>query len=124
MKHALLLKGRVANAYRKINGIQESNVYLFCDILFQVVHLLSFVHGQDGGTPLLWAARNGHVEIAQLLVEKGAIIEATAKVQFVAFVHQLTIHGWPQCEVVNIHSDCFQPMQMREQDIEMGMDGL
>ena len=82
------------------------------------------MHGQDGGTPLICAASNGHVEIAQLLVEKGANIEATEKVQFVAFVHWLTIHGWLQCEVMNIHSDCFQPIQIRERDIEVGMDGL
>ena len=47
----------------------------------------SFVYGQDGWTPLLVATGNGRVEIAQMLMEKGANIEATAKVQFVAFVH-------------------------------------
>ena len=69
----------------------------------QVVYLTSFVHAQDGQTPLLEAARLGHVEIAQMLMEKGANIEATDKVQLVANVYWLTIHGWLQCEVVNIH---------------------
>ena len=68
----------------------------------QVVYLTSFVHAQDGGTPFLEAARNGHVEFAQMLMEKGANIEATTKVQLVANVYWLTIHGWLQCEVVNI----------------------
>ena len=60
------------------------------------------MHAQDGRTPLLVASRYGHVEIAQMLMEKGANIEATDKVQLVANVHWLTIHGWLQCEVVSI----------------------
>ena len=89
--------------YGKLNGMQESNVCLFCDIWLQVVYLTSFVHAQDGRTPLFEAASNGNVEIAQMLMEKGADIEATTKVQLVANVYWLTIHGWLQCEVVNIH---------------------
>ena len=54
-------------------------------------------------TPLSSAAWNGYVEIAQLLIEKGANMEAMDEVQFVANVYWLTIHGWLQCEVVNIH---------------------
>ena len=77
----------VCAAYVKLNGVQESNVCLFCDIWLQVVYLMSFVHEQYGGTPLVRAAENGHVEIAQLLVEKGANIETMDEVQFVAFVH-------------------------------------
>ena len=69
----------------------------------QVVYLTSFVHAQNGRTPLLKAASNGHVEIGQMLIEKGANIEATDEVQLVANVYWLTIHGWLQCEVVNIH---------------------
>ena len=61
------------------------------------------MHAQDGRTPLLEAASNGRVEIAQMLMEKGANIEATDKVQLVANVYLLTIHGWLQFEVVNIH---------------------
>ena len=45
------------------------------------------MHAQDGQTPLFWAAMNGNFEIVQLLVKKGANIEVTNKVQFVAFVH-------------------------------------
>ena len=67
------------------------------------MYLTSFVHAQDGRTPLLEAAWNGHVEIAQMLMEKGANIEATTKVQLVANVYWLTIHGWLHCDVVNIH---------------------
>ena len=67
--------------------MQESNACLFCDIWLQVVYLTSFVHAQDGWTPLLWAASNGHVKIAQLLMEKGANIEATNKVHLVANVY-------------------------------------
>ena len=48
---------------------------------------MSFVHAQDGQTPLHAAAIKGHVEIAQLLMEKGANVEATDKVQFVANVY-------------------------------------
>ena len=70
----------------KWSGMAESNVCSFCDIWLQVVHLTSFVHGQNGWTPLLWATINSHVEIAQLLVEKGANIQATDTVQYVAFV--------------------------------------
>ena len=36
---------------------------------------------QDGRTPLHFAAQNGSVEVSQLLVDKGADIKATAKVQ-------------------------------------------
>ena len=64
---------------------------------------MSFVHAQNGWTPLLEAASNGRVEIAQMLMEKGANIEATDEVQLMANVYWLTIHGWLQCEVVNIH---------------------
>ena len=74
----------------KLNGMQESNVCLFCDIWLQVVYLTSFVHAQDGRTPFLKAASNGHVEIAQMLMEKGANIEAT---------DQGTVGG--QCILVN-----------------------
>ena len=31
---------------------------------------------QDGGTPLHWAAREGHTAVAQLLVERGADLHA------------------------------------------------
>ena len=93
----------VCAAYGKLNGMQESNICLFCDIWLQVVYLTSFVHAQDGETPLLKAASNGHVEIAQMLMEKGANIEAMDKVQLVANVYWSTIHGWLQYEVVNIH---------------------
>ena len=74
-------------AYGKLNGMQESNVCLFCDIWLQVVYLTSFVHAQDGRTPLLGQQYNGHVKIAQMLMEKGANIEATDKVQLVANVY-------------------------------------
>ena len=36
---------------------------------------------QDELTPLLWAANMGHVEVARLLIEKGAKIEAKDKVR-------------------------------------------
>ena len=43
---------------------------------------------------MLEAARNGHVEIAQLLMEKGANIEATDEVQFVAmYISYLFMDG-------------------------------
>ena len=74
-------------AYGKLNGMQESNVCLFWDIWLQAVYLTSIVHAQDGWTALLGAANNGCVEIAQLLMEKGANIEATNKVQLVANVY-------------------------------------
>ena len=77
--------------------MQESNVCLFCNIRLQVVYLTSFVHAQYGRTPFLGAASNGCVEIAQMLMEKGANIEATNKVQLVANVYWLTTHGWLQC---------------------------
>ena len=38
-----------------------------------------------------------------MLMDKGANIEATDKVQLVANVYLLPIHGWLQCKVVNIH---------------------
>ena len=69
----------------------------------QVVYLTSFVHAQAGLTPLLEASSNGHVKIAQMLMEKGANIETTDEVQLVASVYWLTIHGWLHCDVVNIH---------------------
>ena len=69
----------------------------------QVVYLTSFVHAQIGQTPFLEAASNGRVEIAQMLMEKGADIEGTDKVELVANVYWLTVHGWLQCEVVNTH---------------------
>ena len=51
------------------------------------MYLTSFVHAQDGRTPLLVALQYGHVEIAQLLMERGANIEATTKVQFVTNIY-------------------------------------
>ena len=45
---------------------------------------MSFVHAQDGQTPFLLAARNGRVEIAQWLMEKGANIAVRDKVSFLA----------------------------------------
>ena len=48
---------------------------------------MSFVHAQLGSTPLLEAATYGQVEIAQLLMEEGANIEATDEVQLVANVY-------------------------------------
>ena len=63
---------------------------------------MSFVHAQNGCTLLHAAAKSGCVEIAQMLMEKGANIEATTKVQLVANVYWLTIHEWLQCEVLNI----------------------
>ena len=74
-------------AYGKLNGMQDNNVCFFCDIWLQVVYLTSFVHAQNGRTPFLYAAGNGCVEIARLLMEKGANIEATTKVQLVANVY-------------------------------------
>ena len=38
------------------------------------------VHAQDGATPLYVAALNGHVEVATLLVIRGAVVNAKAKV--------------------------------------------
>ena len=91
-------------AYGKLNGMQGSNVCLFCDIWLQVVYLTSFMHAQNRWTPLTWGQEGiGRVEIAQMLMEKGANIEATDKVQLVAYVYWLTIHRQLQCEVVNIH---------------------
>ena len=60
---------------------------LFCDIWLQLLHLTGFVHAQYGWTPLFSAAISGCVEIAELLLEKGANTEAIDQVQFVAFVH-------------------------------------
>ena len=74
-------------AYGKLNGMQKNNVCLFCIISLQFVYLMSFVHTQYGETPFSWAASNGHVEIAQMLMKKGANIEATDKVQLVANVY-------------------------------------
>ena len=67
------------------------------------MYLTSFVHAQDGWTSLIRAASSDCAEIAQMLMEKGANIEATDKVQLVANVYLLTIHGWMHCDVVNIH---------------------
>ena len=61
------------------------------------------MHAQYGRTPFWGTASYHHVEIAQMLMDKGANIEATDKVQLVANVYWLTIHGWLQCEVMNIH---------------------
>ena len=69
----------VCAASGKLNGTQESNICLFCDIWLQVVYLTSFVHAQDARTPLHEAAKYGYVEIVQLLMEKGANIEATER---------------------------------------------
>ena len=49
---------------------------------------MSFVHAQQGKTPLLEAASNGHLEITHLLLEKGANIEVMDKVSF------LTLSRW------------------------------
>ena len=49
--------------------------------------MTGFEHAQDGSTPLLEEAKNGHVEIAQMLMEKGSNVEATDKVQLVGNVY-------------------------------------
>ena len=90
-------------AYGKLNGMQESNVcavlrYLIASSVFD-----EFVHAQNGWTPLHMAANKGHVEIAQLMMEKSANIEATDKVQLVANVYWSTIYGCLEYEVLNIH---------------------
>ena len=36
---------------------------------------------QDGWTSLIFASKNGHVEAIQVLIEKGALIEATQNVR-------------------------------------------
>ena len=72
--------------------MQESNICSFCNIWLQVVDLTSSVHAQFGRTLVLEAAKNGDVEIAQLLMEKGANIESTDEVQLVPNVHLLTIY--------------------------------
>ena len=36
---------------------------------------------QDGRTSLMWAAREVHVEVASLLLQRGADIEATERVR-------------------------------------------
>ena len=80
--------------YGKLNGMQETNICLFCDICFRVVYLTSFVHTQFRWTPFLRATSNGQVEIAVLLMEKGANIEATDEVQFVAmYISYLFMDG-------------------------------
>ena len=50
--------------------------------------MTGFEHAQDGSTPLLLAAKNGHVGITQLLKKKGANIEAMDKVSFLALSNQ------------------------------------
>ena len=66
----------------------------FCDIWLQVVYLTSLLHAQLGWTPLLLAAEKGHVKISQMLMEKGANIEATNEVELMANIYWLTTHGW------------------------------
>ena len=61
------------------------------------------MHAQYGWTPLFETASSGCVAIAQMLMEKGANIEATDQVQLAANVYLLTIHVLLQCEVVSIH---------------------
>jgi hypothetical protein len=39
-----------------------------------------FCAAQDGATPLYAAAQNGHVEVATLLVIRGAVVDAKTKV--------------------------------------------
>jgi len=41
---------------------------------------VSFVLEQSGHSPLMWAAANGHVVIARLLLDNGADVHATDKV--------------------------------------------
>ena len=50
------------------------------------------------------AIENGIAKTEKLLVKKHANIDVASKVWFIAFVGKKpTIHGWLQCEVVNIH---------------------
>ena len=67
-------------AYGKLNGMQESNVCLFCDIWLEVVYLRIFVHAQGGRTPLLEALRNDYVRDEQMLMLIGAHFEAIDEV--------------------------------------------
>ena len=80
-------EGMACVAYGKLNGMQESNVCLFCDIWLEVVYLRIFVHAQGGRTPLLEALRNDYVREEQALMLIGAHIEAIDEVQLVANVY-------------------------------------
>ena len=46
---------------------------------------------QDGTTPLLWAARNGHLPMVEYLVEKGANMEAKDNVSDVVISYETNI---------------------------------
>lgn len=41
----------------------------------------TFVHVQDGSTPILMAAQGGHVEALQILMDAGVTVDATMKVR-------------------------------------------
>ena len=49
-----------------------------------MVHVRCLLHDQEGWTPLRWAAGKGLLEVARLLVEKGASLDLATKVSAVA----------------------------------------
>ena len=41
-----------------------------------------FLYTQDGPTPLSWACKSGHSDVAQLLITKGASFEVKDQVSY------------------------------------------
>ena len=46
-----------------------------------------FLYTQDGRTPLSWACRSGHSDVAQLLINKGASFDVTDEVSYYFYIN-------------------------------------
>ncbi|KAK6855663.1 hypothetical protein PG995_007814 [Apiospora arundinis] len=78
--HALLPKSNRKHR-QKLTGLHLAACYGFVDTVRELlpaynVNVKDSIDGEDGQTPLWWAAANGREEVAQLLLDSGANIEA------------------------------------------------
>ena len=76
LQHTLYVYDNVKSL--NLHDIMINNINLHVMKLFLAISLLSIII-YIGSTALMWAAYNGHTEVASLLIERGASIEIQDK---------------------------------------------
>jgi ankyrin repeat protein len=60
---------------------------------FSNLVVIGRVHCQEGWTPCIMAAQNGHIEVMKILLESGADVNASSKVPMLAYLPHPMILG-------------------------------